>query len=350
MKQQEIRVLWEQFQLEYQEYFISNEENWKNTLQQVKDYINNNKKRPSNKDKNKDIKTLGNWVCAQLTNYKNNKQIMKQQEIRVQWEQFQLEYQEYFLFNEENESIVTKSTNLDYQEDDEEIIIPKKSTKLNIQQKKLPEHSKKKSSEHSFKPLLSILHQKYKTMTSKNLHTEFQSNRQLWSEYHSLVEENEKTFEKEDIPRNVIIGELNKIKTKRTIEVVDLGCGKAQIALHYQYDNRFHFNNYDHISIDNNIVIEQDISSLPLEDNSVEIAILCLAMWGSNCEEYVAESNRVLETSGQLYIIEPTKRWTNMDIEPIEPADRLRRLLKDNKFTIIREKIDKFAIFVCMKI
>jgi hypothetical protein len=65
-------------------------------------------------------------------------------------------------------------------------------------------------------------------------------------------------------------------------------------------------------------------------------------MWGSNCKEYVAEAQRILETNGTLYIIEPTKRWTN-----VEPADRLRELLAE--FKIITEKIEKFTMFIAVK-
>jgi ubiquinone/menaquinone biosynthesis C-methylase UbiE len=191
-------------------------------------------------------------------------------------------------------------------------------------------------------------------MNSANLHKEFAENPDSWHNYHLLVDSNEETFDQSDIPRNVICQELNKIKTKRTREVVDLGCGKAQISDYFMQrnDTRFHFQNYDHISIDESRIITQDISDLSglIEDDSIEIAILSLAMWGSNCKDYLLEAHRILESSGELYIIEPTKRWTNAEVETIVPADRLRKILIDSGFTIMREKIDKFALFVCAKL
>ena len=66
-------------------------------------------------------------------------------------------------------------------------------------------------------------------------------------------------------------------------------------------------------------------------------------MWGSNCKEYIKEAHRILETNGTLYIIEPTKRWTNE-----EPADRLRELLLG--FIIKKETIEKFTMFIAVKI
>ena len=89
-----------------------------------------------------------------------------------------------------------------------------------------------------------------------------------------------------------------------------------------------------------------DISKVPLESDSVDIVILSLAMWGSNSEDYVKEAFRILESSGTLYIIEPTKRWT----ENIEtPSDRVRLLLIKIGFVIVTESINKFSFYICRK-
>ena len=39
---------------------------------------------------------------------------------------------------------------------------------------------------------------------------------------------------------------------------------------------------------------------MPLEDNSIDICIMSLALWGSNCEEYIQEALRVLDENGIL--------------------------------------------------
>ena len=125
-----------------------------------------------------------------------------------------------------------------------------------------------------------------------------------------------------------------------------MGCGKAHISKHFKKDNRFEFINYDHVAIDETVEVA-DISKLPLEDDSVEICILSLSMWGSNCEEYITEAHRVLETNGTLYIIEPTKRWTS---ENGEPSDRLRDLIIKFKFKIIQETVEKFTMIKAIKV
>ena len=102
MKNQDIRKKWENFIKEYEQYFISNEENWNNQLSELKKYIDENGKRPSDHDKNEKIKQMSNWTSHQNTNYKKKTQIMKNQDIRTKWEDFIEEYKEYFISNEEN--------------------------------------------------------------------------------------------------------------------------------------------------------------------------------------------------------------------------------------------------------
>ena len=220
---------------------------------------------------------------------------------------------------------------------------PKKSMKLKEPTKKeTPEQRRIRT-----KSELEVLHQRYKTLTSKNLQKEFQETSELWHQYHTISEENEKSFPEESIPRNRIIQELTQIKGKRTRSVVDMGCGKAQIADHFANDTRFSFINYDHVSSKENVLV-QDISKTGLEDNSVEICILCLAMWGSNCHDYVREAYRILESGGKLYIMEATKRWT--DDEGGQPADKLKKLLEETGFQIVEQSIEKFCMFICIKI
>jgi ubiquinone/menaquinone biosynthesis C-methylase UbiE len=228
---------------------------------------------------------------------------------------------------------------------------PKKSMKLPNSKIILQETTEQKHQRvHSE---LSELHKKYKTMNSKNLHQVFQENPEDWYNYHKISEENEESFPTEEIPRNRIIEELNKIKTKRTKKVVDMGCGKAQIAEYFNNDSKYNFINYDHIK-SNEIITCCDISQTPEEDDSVEICILSLAMWGSNCKEYIQEAYRILESNGTLFIIEPTKRWSEKDeqqnIISGTEACRLKNLLEENNFQILNQSIEKFSFFTCRKI
>jgi ribosomal RNA-processing protein 8 len=325
MKNEEIRKEWEEFINKNQIYFQSNEEEWRSNLIQVQKYIDENNKRPSTYDKNKEINKLGQWIQHQLSNYKSKSQIMKNEEIRIEWEEFINKNQIYLNILKP----LQKKSN--------ELKIPK--PKENKQIKETPIERKQR-----FKSKISELHQKYIIMNSKNLHEQFQTNTQLWYEYHDILKENESSFEEENIPRNRIIKELEKIKTKRTIQIADLGCGLAKISNHFQNHSKFHFINYDHISCDEK-VISQDITNLPDEEYSIEIAILCMSLWGSNCKDAIKEAYRILETGGKLYIIEPSKRWIQFDTM----ENKLKTSLEQSGFKIKEEQIDKFSFFICVK-
>ena len=209
---------------------------------------------------------------------------------------------------------------------------------------------------------LSVLHQRYKTLTSANMHREFNNNVNLWHEYHRISERNEESFPTHEIPRNLVIAELEKIQinANRKKNIVDMGCGMAHIAKHFYSlgDARFTFYNYDHCNHGQDLCAEiavhaQDIAAVPLSDAHAEIAVLCLAMWGSNCRSYVAEAYRLLETGGRLYMVEPTRRWSEKDAagNMIEgnQGNLLQALLLETGFHIISKRIEKFSLFVCSK-
>jgi superfamily II DNA or RNA helicase len=99
MKSNNIRQKWKEFIEQYSEYFLNNNTLWINMLEKVKNYINENKKRPSTIDKTKDIKQMGGWICHQIKNYKKNVEIMKDNNIKQLWEEFIEQYEEYFINN-----------------------------------------------------------------------------------------------------------------------------------------------------------------------------------------------------------------------------------------------------------
>ncbi len=74
---------------------------WLKRLEDVKKYINDNKKKPSTTDTIYNVKQLGYWIHNQNTFYANEDYIMKDKDIKEIWENFIKEYQEYFLSNEE---------------------------------------------------------------------------------------------------------------------------------------------------------------------------------------------------------------------------------------------------------
>jgi ribosomal RNA-processing protein 8 len=311
------------------------DDKWDMTFERLKNFINTNKIRPTDKTD----KVLTKWVSHQNENCKHRKKSMKDDDRFNMWNEFLEDYKQYFVSNDKD----TKSKPIKCME----LKVPTKKTELIV--KETTEQKKQRT-----KSQMEILHQRYKTLSSTNLNKIFSDDSNLWNEYHEMSEQNEESFPKEGIPRNRIIEELEKLKTKRTKTVVDMGCGRAQISKHFtdKNDTRFQFINYDHVS-SNESVISCDISNTPLEDDSVEIVILSLSMWGANCKSYIAEAHRILESNGLLYIIEATKRWSeedeNHNLIKGEEGGKLRKVLIENNFQVSESRIEKFSLFVCNK-
>jgi hypothetical protein len=368
MKNPVIKKEWEETVDKYKEYLVvDNEDIWKITLKKLIDYMKKEKKCPSQYDKNPDIKTLGRWVSNQKTNYKNNKKSMKNPVIKKKWEETLVKYKEYL-----KQSVIEISKSEEKKNSNEKVnknlthlpTCKDNKKKITKKQKKIPKVSKEsnesKESNSSESPTLRSpseigkLHRTYRKMRSEKLHQKFKDDPQLWEDYHEIRKQNFASYEKESIPTNRIIKELEKIKTKRQKVVVDMGCGKADIAHYFKKtkDNRFLFYNYDHQSGGDKMIQEVDISVLPLEDASVEIAIMSLALWGTkeNRIQYIREAYRVLESGGKFYISDTTKKWSPKELTKENGGEKLRNLLTENGFKIISEEVgDPFCLFVCSK-
>jgi uncharacterized protein (DUF736 family) len=329
----DIKIEWERTVEKYKEYLVIDlEQDWYNTLKKVCDYMDKEKQSPRSVDKNPEIKILGSWVCHQKTNYKKNiGTVTTNPDVKIEWEKTVEKYKEYL--------------------DPTEKQTPKKQTTIP------PETTSTSSTQHHFQPPsdIGILHKTYLRMRSDTLNQKFKSDPKLWKDYHTTRKQTFAKYEPDSIPTNKIIKELDKIRTKRQKIVVDMGCGEAHIAHHFQKgkDTRFIFNNYDHQSGGDPIINEVDITSLPLQNNSVEIAIMSLALWGTqeNCKQYIKEAHRVLESGGKFYISDSTKKWSLEPLTTENGGSLLRLLLIDNGFTIISEDIGlPFCLFVCNKV
>ena len=94
MSNNTIYIVFTKFKKEYSEYFMDRYEMWYMKLNELKNYININKEKPS--QKNKYIK-LGKWLSHQQENYKTKKDIMGNKEIYLVFTKFKKEYSEYFM-------------------------------------------------------------------------------------------------------------------------------------------------------------------------------------------------------------------------------------------------------------
>ena len=159
---------------------------------------------------------------------------------------------------------------------------------------------------------ISAFHSRWHNTHSRKTHQQLLEDPRSWYAYHEMRNELQKQWQL--VPAHVFATWLaDRSDHPRT--VADLGCGDAALA---KYLNRIcprhphRLLGFDHIAIDeppNGCSIEAaDISSVPLEDKSVDVAVLSLALWGTNHMEYLQEARRILRVDGLLWLAEPISR------------------------------------------
>ena len=408
MKPSEIWTIWNKTLInpEYMYALLDYDGNWKYMYEQMCTFIKAShddpmkRKRPSSHSKHEDEKKLGIWIKAQKQNYdskghSHSKYGMKTSEIWTIWNEI-LKNPEY-MYALQNRIIQPKPQQ--QQEKTQEQPQPilhseqppmqpqedlctsifksginkgktcgKKNCRVHKKevQKPMthvlpnprPQSPANPSSEpRALRPQsqLSLLHKEYKTLRSDNLATKFRERPQLWHEYHSIAESNEASFPDGEVPYQRVIAwlkaHLSTFHPKKQKTIVDMGCGTARVQRAFADRPNLTFHNLDHIACDDRVTVA-DIAHIGLEDGDADVAILCLAMWGSNKEEYLTEAFRLLDPNGRLIIVEPSKRW--MDEETGQ--HRLRDTLEKHGFTIVQEQVmteeqqvHKFSLFVAKK-
>ena len=152
------------------------------------------------------------------------------------------------------------------------------------------------------------IHQKASTSSSKHMNEFFKSNPDKWREYHSIRERNKKEWVEDPIA--VIADKLNKNNHQI---IADLGCGMNQLkTLVSSYSQWYSFDHYS----DDDTVIKADVSDLKeyLQDNSVDAAVFCMSLWGTNYMDYIKEAYRYLNYGGIMYIAEPKDKINQAEL------------------------------------
>lgn len=156
-----------------------------------------------------------------------------------------------------------------------------------------------KTREYSSESIITSTHQKASTSTSQRMHEWFGEDKSRWKDYHKVREENIKDWVED--PITVIAERLNENPGQT---IADLGCGMNRLKdLVKNYKAWYSF---DHCAVDPSVV-EADCSDLHeyLGDESVDSAVFCMSLWGTNYLDSIKEAHRYLKTGGTLYVVEP---------------------------------------------
>ena len=102
-------------------------------------------------------------------------------------------------------------------------------------------------------------------------------------------------------------------RTHGTAIFADLGCGDARLAQTLSESGDAKKLNLKVMSYDlqspSPFVTKADVANLPLADGSVDVAIFCLALMGTNWIDFVEEAYRILHWKGELWVAEIKSRF-----------------------------------------
>ncbi len=133
---------------------------------------------------------------------------------------------------------------------------------------------------------------------SDKTHDRLAANPEEWAHYHTMYRQL-----REGWPVVPFKEEVRWLSERDGLVVGDFGCGEAFIAAESGSLHTVH--SFDHVAIDKR-VIACDIAHVPLEDESLDLAIFCLSLMGTNFTDYIREAHRCLRLDGMLHIWEPT--------------------------------------------
>lgn len=92
-----------------------------------------------------------------------------------------------------------------------------------------------------------------------------------------------------------------------SLVVADFGCGDCRLASSVR--NPVHC--FDLASLDPRVTV-CDMAQVPLEDKSVDVAVFCLSLMGTNIRDFLEEANRVLKPGGLLKVAEVSSRFDDV--------------------------------------
>jgi hypothetical protein len=150
-----------------------------------------------------------------------------------------------------------------------------------------------------------LLNEQLYTIKSEEAVTLFGEHPELFEVYHQgFAEQVEKWPEN---PLDEYIATVRKLAAKnKQLVVADFGCGDGRLGLELAKVAR-KIHSFDLVAKAPHVTA-CDMAHVPLEKSSVHVAIFCLALMGTNWEDFVREAHRVLKVGGELLITEVTSR------------------------------------------
>lgn len=142
-------------------------------------------------------------------------------------------------------------------------------------------------------------------------------------------------------PTNPLDDVIAYLRTQRhDLIIADLGCGQARLCASVPQVGVHSFD----LVVANDRVVACDIANVPLQADSVDVAVFCLSLMGTDYPRFVVEARRILrKRKGLLLVAEVASRFENHDPKPfVDGVNKLGfRYLPDHPFVRMEMKMKK---------
>lgn len=210
-------------------------------------------------------------------------------------------------------------------------------TRNNMQINLYPEIDNVEQRQARIQSELSEFNRRGKTTKSSTMHKEFTDNPDSWFRYHALRKE--RMGQWDEVPYEYI---ATKIRN-RNHKVIDFGCGENLFKNCIPHNEVISF---DHVSHNGSIACDMKDVSQWVGNESVDVCVFSLALWGTNYKDYITEAYRTLNYGGVIHIAEPAK-----DYETPELEEELKTLIEEVGFKVVGvvERRSKFIYITGIK-
>jgi len=104
---------------------------------------------------------------------------------------------------------------------------------------------------------------------------------------------------------------------KPVLTVADFGCGEARLSatlskIYSSSVSIFSFDLAKPVGENASLVTPCDMANVPLASVTVDVAVFCLSLMGTNFWDFIKEADRVLKTGGRLLISEVKSRFQDV--------------------------------------
>jgi superfamily II DNA or RNA helicase len=268
-------------------------ETWDESLDHWKKEFTKKNKSPTSCSKDQEEKKAGKWQSHQRDDYKNKRKCMTTERIKI------LESTPGWSWSNDE---APKTPYIP------PTAIPEPQTsqpKPRIRKVVKP----KEESSSGIKRQLSQLeefHKRFKTMNASTYKASV--SQEDFTAYHAIADSYDAKDPIERQPLHKISALLSKYN-KPSYTAIDLGCGKNRLRK-LESVAKMKWTSIDVYAIDDTVTIA-DMSYLPYEDETYDIAVLGRSLWARNHMDVLKETFRILKSGGRAILCESFRRWLN---------------------------------------